>query len=75
MQPSTICSGALVRRSSPSCQIQWVSMPLSLPGTAAAHWVIMAREISKWLLEWQPHIRPKSLHIWPTRTEPAMVQK
>lgn len=48
---------------------------VELTGTAAAHWVIMAREISKWLLEWQPHIRPKSLHIWPTRTEPAMVQK
>ena len=75
MQPSTICSGSFVRRSRPSCQIQWVSMPFILPGIAAAHCTTIAREMSKWLLLWQPHMRPKSLHSWPTRTEPFIVQK
>ena len=74
MQPSTICSGALVRRSSPSCQIQWVSMPLSLPTAAAALGHHGQGDIEV-VVGVAPHIRPKLLHIWPTRTEPAMVQK
>lgn len=44
--PPTICSGALVRRW-PSCQIQWVSIAVIVPGAAApgtitaidTHWI------------------------------------
>lgn len=56
--PFLISSGFLVRRQSPSCQIQWVSIAVGLPGAAAPTWVNIAREISKWLLEWQPGSAP-----------------
>jgi hypothetical protein len=58
-----------------SCQIQWVSSAVIFPGAAAPTWVNMARETSKWLLEWEPQVRPHSWHFWATRTEPCMVQK
>ncbi|MNY54760.1 hypothetical protein D3C86_1906680 [compost metagenome] len=45
------------------------------PGAAAATWVNIAREMSKWLLECEPQVRPHSWHICATRTEPCMVQK
>ncbi|MNV68232.1 hypothetical protein D3C71_1610670 [compost metagenome] len=45
------------------------------PGTAAAAWVNMAREMSKWLFECEPQVRPNSSHSWPRRTAPCMVQK
>ena len=35
----------------------------------------MASETSKWLLECEPQVRPKSWQSWATRTEPAIVQK
>src|SRR5450830_817702 len=54
-----ICNGALVRRW-PSCQIQWVSIAVIAPGAAAATWVNIAREMSKWLLECEPQVRPHS---------------
>ena len=44
-------------------------------GAAAATWVNIASEISKWLLECEPQVRPNSWHICATRTEPCMVQK
>ena len=69
-RPPLIWNGSLVRRW-PSCQIQWVSMAVMLPGAAAATWVNMASETSKWLLEWLPQRRPRSAHIWATRTLPA----
>ncbi len=56
--PFLISSGFWVRRQSPSCQIQWVSIAVGLPGAAAPTWVNIAREISKWLLEWQPQSAP-----------------
>ncbi|SLJ24132.1 Uncharacterised protein [Mycobacteroides abscessus subsp. abscessus] len=59
----------------PSCQIQCVSMAVISPGAAAATWVNMASETSKWLLECEPHVRPHASHSCATRTEPAMVQK
>lgn len=31
--------------------------------------------MSKWLLLWQPHVRPISWHSCATRTEPCIVQK
>lgn len=37
---------------------QWVSIAVGLPGAAAPTWVNIAREISKWLLEWQPQVSP-----------------
>ncbi len=52
--PPLISNGCLVRRWLPSCQIQWVSMAVMLPGAAAATWVNIASEMSKWLLEWEP---------------------
>ena len=42
---------------------------------AAATWVNIAREISKWLFEWDPQVSPQSLHIIATRTDPWSVQK
>ncbi|MNJ81892.1 hypothetical protein D3C77_809400 [compost metagenome] len=45
------------------------------PGAAAATWVNIASEISKWLLECEPQVSPQSLHICATRTEPCKVQK
>ena len=50
-------------------------MAVTLPGTAAATWVNMASEMSKWLLECEPQVSPQSRQVWPTRTLPAMVQK
>ncbi len=50
-------------------------MAVTRPGAAAATWVNIAREMSKWLFECEPQVRPKSAHICATRTEPAMVQK
>ena len=70
-----ISSGFLVRRQSPSCQIQWVSIAVGLPGAAAPTWVNIAREISKWLLEWQPQVSPQSSQSCATRTAPESVQK
>ena len=49
--------------------------PRRSPGAAAATCVNIAREISKWLLECEPQVRPNAWHSWATRTEPAMVQK
>ncbi len=60
-----ISSGFLVRRQSPSCQIQWVSIAVGLPGAAAPTWVNIAREISKWLLEWQPQVSPSRRKVAP----------
>ncbi len=37
--------------------------------------VNIAREISKWLLEWQPQVSPQSSHSCATRTAPESVQK
>nr|WP_179118078.1 hypothetical protein [Saccharothrix sp. ALI-22-I] len=45
------------------------------PGAAAPTWVNIASEMSKWLLECEPRVRPKSAHSRATRTEPRMVQK
>lgn len=59
----------------PSCQIQCVSIAVMSPGAAAATWVNIASETSKWLLECDPHVRPHTSHSCATRTEPAMVQK
>lgn len=73
--PFLISSGFLVRRQSPSCQIQWVSIAVGLPGAAAPTWVNIAREISKWLLEWQPQVSPQSSQSCATRTAPESVQK
>ena len=73
--PLRICSGCLVRRWSPSCQIQWVSSAVGLPGAAAPTWVNIASEISKWLLEWQPQVSPHSSQSCATRTAPLSVQK
>ncbi|MNC62146.1 hypothetical protein D3C75_1121390 [compost metagenome] len=67
-------SGSRVRRW-PSCQIQWVSIAVISPGAAAATWVNIANEISKWLFECEPQVSPQSLHICATRTEPCKVQK
>ena len=53
-----ICSGSCVSRSWPSCQIQWVSMAVILPGAAAATWVNIASDTSKWLFECEPQVRP-----------------
>ncbi len=74
MAPSLICSG-LRDRAWPSCQIQWVSRAVMAPGAAAPTWVNMASDTSKWLLECDPHVRPKSAQSWATRTEPRIVQK
>lgn len=63
--PFLISSGFLVRRQSPSCQIQWVSIAVGLPGAAAPTWVNIAREISKWLLEWQPQVSPSRRKVAP----------
>lgn len=63
--PFLISSGFLVRRQSPSCQIQWVSIAVGLPGAAAPTWVNIAREISKWLLEWQPQVSPQRRKVAP----------
>jgi hypothetical protein len=35
----------------PSCQIQWVSIAVMAPVAAAATWVNIASDTSKWLLE------------------------
>ena len=59
----------------PSCQIQWVSMAVMSPGAAAATWVNIASDTSKWLLECEPHVRPHASQSCATRTEPAIVQK
>ena len=59
----------------PSCQIQWVSMAVMSPGAAAATWVNIASDTSKWLLECDPHVRPQASQSCATRTEPAIVQK
>src|ERR1700753_1158059 len=72
--PPLICSGSLVN-AWPSCQIQWVSMAVTLPGAAAPTWVNIASEMSKWLLECEPQVRPLSRQVCATRTEPCMVQK
>ena len=45
------------------------------PGAEAPQWAIIARLMSKWLLEWQPQVRPMSWQSWATRTEPSIVQK
>jgi hypothetical protein len=63
------CSGSLVRRW-PSCQIQWVSIAVTLPGAAAPTWVNMASDTSKWLLECEPQVRPQSRQVCATRTCP-----
>ncbi len=42
---------------------------------AAPACVNMASDTSKWLLECEPQVRPQSLQVCATRTEPAMVQK
>lgn len=73
-KPPSICSGALVRRW-PSCQIQCVSMAVTLPGAAAATCVNMASDTSKWLFECEPQVRPQAWHSCATRTEPCIVQK
>ena len=72
--PDEMRSGSRVSRC-PSCQIQWVSMAVTRPGAAAATWVNMASETSKWLLECEPQVRSNIWHSWATRTEPCMVQK
>ena len=59
----------------PSCQIQCVSIAVISPGAAAATWVNIASETSKWLLECEPQVRPQSRQVCATRTEPAIVQK
>ena len=59
----------------PSCQIQWVSMAVMSPGAAAATWVNIASDTSKWLLECEPHVSPHASHSCATRTEPFIVQK
>ena len=59
----------------PSCQIQCVSIAVTLPGAAAPTWVNIASEMSKWLFECEPQVRPQSRQICATRTEPGMVQK
>ncbi len=71
----------LVRRQSPSCQIQWVSIAVGLPGAAAPTWVNIAREISKWLLEWQPRsapsrrkVAPRGLHRKASRSADRQVE-
>ncbi len=50
-------------------------MAVTRPGAAAATWVNIASEMSKWLFECEPQVRPHSAHICATRTEPCMVQK
>ncbi len=74
ISPPAMRNGSHVRRW-PSCQIQCVSMAVMLPGAAAATCVNMASEMSKWLLECEPQVRPHSAHICATRTEPCRVQK
>ena len=59
----------------PSCQIQWVSMAVMRPGAAAAQWVNIASEMSKWLFECEPQVRPQASQSCASRTEPCMVQK
>ena len=50
-------------------------MAVTRPGAAAATCVNMASETSKWLLECEPQVRPKSRQVCATRTEPESVQK
>jgi hypothetical protein len=59
MIPPWMVSGFLVSRW-PSCQIQWVSMAVMSPGAAAATWVNIASDTSKWLLECDPHVSPQA---------------
>jgi len=40
---------------------------VTLPAAAAATCVNIASEISKWLLECEPHVRPQSLQVCATR--------
>src|SRR6185295_7911547 len=72
--PPTICSGSFVSRW-PSCQIQCVSIAVTLPGAAAPTCVNIARDTSKGLFECEPQGRPQSRQVCATRTEPAIVQK
>ena len=74
MKPPLIVNGSNVKRC-PSCQIQWVSMAVTLPGAAAPTWVNMASDTSKWLLECEPQVKPQSRQVCATRTLPARVQK
>ncbi len=50
-------------------------MAVTRPGAAAPTCVNIASEMSKWLFECEPQVRPNISHIWATRTEPCMVQK
>ena len=59
----------------PSCQIQCVSIAVMSPGAAAATWVNIASDTSKWLFECEPQVRPHASHSCATRTDPCMVQK
>ena len=50
-------------------------MAVMSPGAAAATWVNIASDTSKWLLECEPHVSPQASQSCATRTEPAIVQK
>src|SRR5699024_2234291 len=69
-----ITSGSRVKLC-PSCQIQCVSNAVISPGAAAPTCVNIAREMSKWLFECDPHVRPKSWHICATLTDPEICRK
>ena len=56
----------------PSCQIQCVSIAVTLPGAAAATCVNIANEMSKWLFEWEPQVRPCSRQVWATFMDDAV---
>lgn len=51
------------------------SVVVMCSGAAAATWVNMARETSKWLFECDPQVSPRASHTWAKRTEPFIVQK
>lgn len=44
--PPSILSGSFVSRW-PSCQIQWVSIAVTLPGAAAPTWVNIASDLKE----------------------------
>ncbi len=69
-----ISSGFWVRRQSPSCQIQWVSIAVGLPGAAAPTWVNIARDIEMVVGMAAPG-QPQSSQSCATRTAPESVQK
>ena len=74
IRPPLILSGSFVN-AWPSCQIQCVSIAATWPGAVAPTSVNIASEKSKWLLEYEPEVRPLPRQVCARRTEPCMVQK